>query len=139
MQFQEIIALPSREKNCTCSMSCAGNATFSDKLPKYCKLLIFWQFICQEILPSHCVAGFAIFAIALRSRVKNCSCSLSLSPFSMVLKAVSKIAPCIHQKCRICSRFDIRNLDLTQISIQKFGFCLRLDGRKLARYQNLIY
>ena len=49
-----------REK-CTCSMSCAGDATSSKKLPKYCKLLIFLQFICQQILPSHRVAGFAIF------------------------------------------------------------------------------
>ena len=49
-----------REK-CTCSMSCTGDATSSKKLPKYCKLLIFWQLICQQILPSHCVTGFAIF------------------------------------------------------------------------------
>ena len=61
MQFQAIIALPSRGKNCTCSMSCAGNATSSEKLPKYCKLLIFWQFICQQILPSHHVAGLEFF------------------------------------------------------------------------------
>ena len=61
MQFQEIIAMPSRGKNCTCGMSCAGNATSSEKLPKYCKLLIFWQFICQQILPSHRVAGLQFF------------------------------------------------------------------------------
>ena len=56
MQFQEIIALPPQGKHCTCSMSCAGNATSSEKLPKYCKL-IFWQFMCQQVLPSHRVAG----------------------------------------------------------------------------------
>ena len=61
MQFQEIIALPSRGKNCMCSMSCTGNATSSEKLPKYCKLLIFWQFCCQQILPSHRVAGSQFF------------------------------------------------------------------------------
>ena len=86
MQFQEIIARPSRGKSCMCSMSFAGNATSSEKLPKYGKLLIFWQFICQQILPSHppcCQVaifprdGNAIISkTALRSRVKNCSCSL---------------------------------------------------------------
>ena len=40
---------------------CAGNATSSEKLPKYCILLIFWQFICQQILPSHRVAGMRFF------------------------------------------------------------------------------
>ena len=63
MQFQEIIAFPSRGKNCTCSMSCAGNATSSEKLSKYCKLLIFWQFICQQILPSHRVARLQFFRV----------------------------------------------------------------------------
>ena len=31
VQFSEIIALPSPGKNCMCSMSCAGNATSSEK------------------------------------------------------------------------------------------------------------
>ena len=61
MQFQEIIALPLRVKTCMCSMSCAGNATSSEKLQKYCKRLIFWQFICQQILPSLHVAGLQFF------------------------------------------------------------------------------
>ena len=61
MQFQEIIALPSWVKNCMCIMSCPGNATSSEKLPKYCKCLMFWQFICQQILLSLCVAGLQFF------------------------------------------------------------------------------
>ena len=61
MQFQEIIALPSWVKDCMCSMCCTGNATSSDKLPKYCKRLIFWQFMCQQTLPSLRVAGLQFF------------------------------------------------------------------------------
>ena len=61
MQFQDIIALLSWVKNCMCIMSCPGNATSSEKLPKYCKCLIFWQFICQQILPSLRVAGLQFF------------------------------------------------------------------------------
>ena len=79
--------LPARGKHCSCSMSCAGNATSSEKLPKYCKLLIFWQFIRQQVLPSHRLAGLQFsramaaqyfLKTALRSLAKNCSCSLSL-------------------------------------------------------------
>ena len=88
MQFQEIIALPSRGKHCTCRMSCTGNATSSEQLPKYCKLLIFWQFTdlsaSLAIAPCSRVAVFprdssAIISencIAIAGEKKNCSCSL---------------------------------------------------------------
>ena len=41
IQFQDIFALQSLVKNFMCSMSSAGNATSSEKLPKYCKRSIF--------------------------------------------------------------------------------------------------
>ena len=50
--FKKLLHCRREEKNCTCSMSCAGNATSSEKLPK---------FICQQILPSHSVAGLQFF------------------------------------------------------------------------------
>ena len=58
MQFQEI-ALPSHVKISMCSMSCAGNATSSEKLQKYWKLWIFCQFIYRS----------ANFPVALCSQV----------------------------------------------------------------------
>ena len=39
MQFQEIIALPFLVKNCLCIMSCPGNATSSERLPKILQTL----------------------------------------------------------------------------------------------------
>ena len=87
--FNKIIALPSRAKNCTCSMSCAGNATSSEKLPKYCKLNILSIYLSANFAIALCsrVAFFPLDGNAIIS--ENCisiagekllmySCSLSL-------------------------------------------------------------
>ena len=65
MQFQEIIALPSHVKISVSSMSCAGNATFSETSQKNRKLLIFRQFFYQQILPAHRVARLQHFFRAM--------------------------------------------------------------------------
>ena len=86
MQFQEIIALPSRGKHCTCSTSCAGNAISSEKLPKYCKLLNLAIYLSTSLAIASC-SRVAIFpsdvsaiisenCIAITGEKKNCSCSL---------------------------------------------------------------